>query len=145
MSQVQDVAARLASRPDQSLYLTGNLACRSCQCDGVEIPLQGNPLTDLLGAPRFLNDPGTADTGVSFGGSPAVDMGATEYVPPDCKSASNRTMVAVKRIDPSRRIFRDNRVRFDQLDLIVQAGDLIGQTLRQNCAMTFWRQTTGNN
>ena len=41
-------------------------------------------LTDCFGAPRFLDDPDTADTGVTVGGAPVVDMGAIEFVPADC-------------------------------------------------------------
>jgi predicted outer membrane repeat protein len=39
-------------------------------------------VTDLGGAPRVVDDPGTADTGA--GGPPVVDMGAHEWQPPPC-------------------------------------------------------------
>ena len=39
-------------------------------------------LTDLLGNPRFVDDPETTDTGL--GTPPIVDMGAYEYQAPAC-------------------------------------------------------------
>ena len=42
----------------------------------------GEPLPlDGFGAPRRIDDPATADTGVGF---PVVDIGAAEFVPPPC-------------------------------------------------------------
>ncbi|MCH7992877.1 MAG: hypothetical protein IIB57_00380 [Planctomycetes bacterium] len=41
-------------------------------------------LTDCFGAPRSLDDPDTADTGITIGGAPVVDMGAIEFIPADC-------------------------------------------------------------
>ena len=48
-----------------------------------------NVTTDLAGNPRFLDDPGTADTGV--GSAPIADMGAYEFMPaaPDCPGDIN--------------------------------------------------------
>ncbi|MFG0252923.1 MAG: hypothetical protein ACF8NJ_08635, partial [Phycisphaerales bacterium JB038] len=43
--------------------------------------LEPTPL-DALGAARFVDDPGTADTG--NGDAPLVDMGAYEYQPSSC-------------------------------------------------------------
>ncbi|MEZ6242532.1 MAG: right-handed parallel beta-helix repeat-containing protein [Phycisphaerales bacterium] len=45
--------------------------------------------TDIYGAPRYVDDPDTADTGVPDGANAVVDLGAAEYqvAPPECNDA----------------------------------------------------------
>jgi hypothetical protein len=41
-------------------------------------------LADAIGTPRFLNDPGMADSGVSGGGQAVIDIGAFEFAGNSC-------------------------------------------------------------
>ncbi len=57
------------------------LAARSpCIDAGANHAVPPGSTTDLLGSPRFIDDPNTIDTGA--GDPPIVDIGAAEYVPP---------------------------------------------------------------
>jgi len=57
------------------------LAARSpCIDAGANHAVPTGSTTDLLGSPRFIDDPNTIDTGA--GSAPIVDIGAAEYLPP---------------------------------------------------------------
>jgi len=55
---------------------------------------------DHEGNPRFLDDPDTPDTGMGSGEVPLIDIGAYEYVPPDCNSNGTLDIEEVS-ADPS--------------------------------------------